>query len=143
MMRKNNVLRKYIASLLLFLLFETVAITLWKAKGNLFYLLNFSYIGGCLALGTALFTAGNAMPDIFLVFLRRQQSTTQSRRYSVHCFSILRVHCDESKCVHCGKCLRVCPMNVEVNKESSKRKRGTECILCYECTKVCPTKALH
>ena len=58
MMRNNNVLRKYIASLLLFLLFETVAITLWKAKGNLFYLLNFSYIGGCLALGTALFTAG-------------------------------------------------------------------------------------
>ena len=51
--------------------------------------------------------------------------------------------CDESKCVHCGKCLRVCPMNVEVNKESRKRKRGTECILCYECTKVCPTKALH
>ncbi|WP_442872432.1 4Fe-4S binding protein [Coprococcus sp. TM115-141] len=83
------------------------------------------------------------MPDIFLVFLRRQQSTTQSRRYSVHCFSILLVHCDESKCVHCGKCLRVCPMNVEVNKESRKRKRGTECILCYECTKVCPTKALH
>ena len=34
MMRKNNVLRKYIASYLLFLLFETVAITLWKAKGN-------------------------------------------------------------------------------------------------------------
>ena len=60
------------------------------------------------------------MPDIFLVFLRRQQSTTQSRRYSVHCFSILRVHCDESKCVYCGKCLRVCPMNVEVNKESRK-----------------------
>ena len=83
------------------------------------------------------------MPDIFLVFLRRQQSTTQLRRYSVHCFSILRVHCDESKCVHCGKCLRVCPMNVEVNKEFRKRKRGTECILCYECTKVCPTKALH
>ena len=58
-------------------------------------------------------------------------------------FSLLRVHCDESKCVHCGKCLRVCPMNVEVNKESRKRKNGTECILCYECTKACPTKALH
>ena len=28
-------------------------------------------------------------------------------------FSVLRVHCDESKCVHCGKCLRVCPMDVE------------------------------
>ena len=58
-------------------------------------------------------------------------------------FSLLRVHCDENKCVHCGKCLRVCPMNVEVNKESRKRKNGTECVLCYECTKVCPTKALH
>ena len=58
-------------------------------------------------------------------------------------FSLLRVHCDEDKCVHCGKCLRVCPMNVEVNKESRKRKNGTECILCYECTKACPTKVLH
>lgn len=58
-------------------------------------------------------------------------------------FSFLCVHCDESKCIHCDKCLRVCPMNVEVNKESRKRKNGTECILCYECTKACPTKALH
>ena len=58
-------------------------------------------------------------------------------------FSLLRVHCDESKCAHCGKCLRVCPMDVEVNKESRKRKNGTECILCYECTKSCPTKALR
>ena len=49
-------------------------------------------------------------------------------------FSFLRVQCDENKCVHCGKCLQVCPMNVEVNKESRKRKNGTECILCYECT---------
>ena len=58
MMRKNNAFRKYVPSLLLFLLFETVAITLWIVKDNLFYLLNFSYIGGCLALGTVLFTAG-------------------------------------------------------------------------------------
>ena len=36
MMRKNNVLRKYIASLLLFLLFETVAITLWLVKETCF-----------------------------------------------------------------------------------------------------------
>ena len=250
MMRKNNVFRKYIASLLLFLLFETVAITLWKAKGNLFYLLNFSYIGGCLALETALFTAGKryarhflgvfeaatihyAVAKIFgplffgrgwcgyacwtamvLDFLPYKQPEKPRKeklgvlRYVMFAlsltlvsglflmnvanleeimfwmflvgnalyyivgivlafifkdnrafckylcpvtvflkpmsyFSILRVHCDESKCVHCGKCLRVCPMNVEVNKESRKRKRGTECILCYECTKVCPTKALH
>ena len=58
MMRKNKMLRKYVPSVLLFLLFEAVAVALWIAKDNLFYLLNFSYIGGCLALGTVLFTAG-------------------------------------------------------------------------------------
>ena len=57
-MRNNNRLYKYVPSLLLFLLFETVAVALWLAKGNLFYLLNFSYIGGCLGVGTALFAAG-------------------------------------------------------------------------------------
>ena len=49
---------KYLVSILLFLLFEAVAVTLWLTKDNMFYLLNFSYIGCCLALGTALFTAG-------------------------------------------------------------------------------------
>ena len=49
---------KFLMSILLFLLFEAVAVTLWLTKGNLFYLLNFSYIGACLGLGTALFTAG-------------------------------------------------------------------------------------
>ena len=66
MMRKNSMLRKYMLSILLFLLFETVAITLWLVKDNLFYLLNFSYIGGCLALGTALFTAGKRYARHFL-----------------------------------------------------------------------------
>ena len=37
MMRKNTMFRKYIPSLLLFLLFELVAITLWIAKYNIFY----------------------------------------------------------------------------------------------------------
>ena len=58
-------------------------------------------------------------------------------------FSLLRIQCDTSKCVHCNKCLRVCPMNVAVNDPSRKRENGTECILCFECTKACPTKALH
>lgn len=58
-------------------------------------------------------------------------------------FSLLRVHCDEDKCVKCGKCLALCPMNVEVNKETRKRRNATECILCYECTKECPVQALH
>lgn len=58
-------------------------------------------------------------------------------------FSLVRVHCDESKCIGCRKCLKVCPMDVEVNKESRKRVNGTDCILCYECVKSCPVKALH
>ena len=62
--KSNNGSRKYVPSMLLFLLFEAVAVTLWLTKDNLFYLLNFSYIGACLGLGTALFTAGNAMPAI-------------------------------------------------------------------------------
>lgn len=280
-MKEKRSWKKYLPPLLLLLLFEAVAVTLWLAKGNLFYLLNFSYIGGCLALGTALFTAGKGYARRFvqlavglymLVYLgiisrenmqiegfwyylflgsfeaatihyavakifgpllfgrgwcgyacwtamvldllpykqpqahRREKlgalryvmfalslalvsglfltKAAQLERimfwlflagnalyYAVgialayglkdnraFCkylcpvtvflkpmsyFSLLRVHCDESKCAHCGKCLRVCPMDVEVNKESRKRKNGTECILCYECTKSCPTKALR
>ena len=304
---KRNKFRKYVPSILLFLLFEIVAVTLWLVKKNLFYLLNFSYIGGCLGLGTALFTAGKqyarhfiqlavgnhteiqqhiashrqlyarhfiqlavgsymllylgvishenmqiegfwyylflgvfeaatihyavakifgplffgrgwcgyacwtAMVLDFLPYKQPQQPRKEKLgflRYVMFVlslalvsglmlikiakleqimfwlfivgnvlyyilgiglafvlkdnrafckylcpvtvflkpmsyFSFLRVHCDESKCIHCDKCLRVCPMNVEVNKESRKRKNGTECILCYECTKACPTKALH
>ncbi|EHK2403200.1 4Fe-4S binding protein [Clostridium perfringens] len=58
-------------------------------------------------------------------------------------YSIIRVHCNEDKCIKCGKCLKVCPMNVEVNKDSRKRINATECILCYECVKECPVKALR
>lgn len=58
-------------------------------------------------------------------------------------YSIIRVHCNEHKCIKCGKCLKVCPMNVEVNKDSRKRTNATECILCYECVKECPVKALR
>lgn len=57
-------------------------------------------------------------------------------------FSLLRIQCDKEKCVSCGKCKQVCPMNVDVTDNSRKRKNGTECILCFECVKVCPKKAL-
>lgn len=57
-------------------------------------------------------------------------------------FSLLRVKCDTEKCISCGKCKRVCPMDVDVTDPSRKRKNGTECILCMECVKSCPTKAL-
>ena len=274
-------MKKYLPAVLFLAVFETVAVTLWQAKDNLFYLLNFSYIGLSLALGMVLFArkspyarrvvqllvgcymllylglirrenmqiegfwyclftgvfegaaihytvaklagpllfgrgwcgyacwtamvldflpykqpqaprkeklgflryvlfalslalvaglflmkvahleeimfwlflAGNGLyylAGIGLAFLFRDNRAFCKYLCPITVFlkpmsylSLLRVHCDEHKCVHCNKCLRVCPMNVEVNKESRKRKNGTECILCYECTKVCPTKALR
>lgn len=57
-------------------------------------------------------------------------------------FSLLRIKCDTEKCVSCGKCKKVCPMDVDVTDNSRKRMNGTECILCMECVKNCPKKAL-
>lgn len=57
-------------------------------------------------------------------------------------FSLTRITCDKSKCVSCGRCKRVCPMEVDMTDNSRKRKNGTECILCFECVKACPKKAL-
>ena len=48
-------MKKYLPSLALLAVFETVAVVLWLTKDNLFYLFNFSYIGCSIALGTALF----------------------------------------------------------------------------------------
>ena len=278
-MKSNNGFRKYVPSMLLFLLFEAVAVTLWLTKDNLFYLLNFSYIGACLGLGTALFTAGKryarhfvqlAVGSYMLLYLgviSRENMQIEGFWYylflgvfeaaTIHyavakifgpllfgrgwcgyacwtamvldflpykvpkqprkrigwiryltfaaslifvaalflcrvgnlerimfwsflignvlyyavgialafafkdnrafckyiCpitvflkpmsyFALFRVKCDKSKCISCGKCKRVCPMDVDVTDNSRKRKNGTECILCMECVKSCPKKAL-
>lgn len=57
-------------------------------------------------------------------------------------FSLIRVSCDEEKCISCGKCKKLCPMDVDVTDNSRKRKNGTECILCMECVRNCPKDAL-
>jgi len=58
-------------------------------------------------------------------------------------FSLLRVKNNIDECVNCGKCLRVCPMDVNVIDNSRKRRNATECILCFRCVDECPTKSLH
>ncbi len=57
-------------------------------------------------------------------------------------FSLLRIKCDKSKCISCGICKKVCPMEVDVTDNSRKRTNGTECILCLECVQNCPRGAL-
>lgn len=57
-------------------------------------------------------------------------------------YSLLRIRCDKSKCVSCGRCKQVCPMDVDVTDNSRRRANGTECILCMECVRNCPKGAL-
>ena len=56
-------------------------------------------------------------------------------------FSLIRVKRDKDKCSK--KCIKSCPMNVDMLDNSRKRKNATECILCNTCVRNCPKKALH
>lgn len=57
-------------------------------------------------------------------------------------YSAMRITCDKANCVSCGKCKKVCPMDVDMTDNSRSRVNGTECILCMECVEGCPKKAL-
>ena len=52
--------------------------------------------------------------------------------------SLLGIKVDEHKCVSCGKCSRVCKMDVDVTKTPNH----TECIRCGKCITACPTDAI-
>ena len=57
-------------------------------------------------------------------------------------FSLLRIKVEQEKCISCGKCEKVCPMNVSVTDNKRSRRNGTECILCLECVNKCPKNAI-
>ena len=48
-------MKKYTAPFIMLGIFETVAVSLWLTKNNIFYLFNFSYIGCSIALGMFLY----------------------------------------------------------------------------------------
>ena len=48
-------LRSFVHPLIILIVFESVAVSLWLTRNNLFYLLNFTYIGLSVALGILLF----------------------------------------------------------------------------------------
>ncbi len=250
-------MKKYAAPILMLAIFETIAVTLWLTKGNIFYLFNFSYIGCSIALGmflfirnhkhtrrivqllvgtymliylglicgenmqiegfwplifgrgwcgyacwtamvldflpykvpaqprknlgwiryitfalslifvAALFLAhvGNIERIMFWAFIVGNvlyyavgiilaYAFKDNRAFCKYIcpvtvflkpmsyFALVRVKCDKEKCISCGKCRRVCPMDVDVTDNSRNRKNGTECILCMECVKNCPKGAL-
>ncbi len=58
-------------------------------------------------------------------------------------FSILRITVDKNRCIECNKCIKTCPMDVDMLNNSRKRANGTECIFCTECMKACPNDALE
>ena len=271
--------KKYLVPILMLAIFEAVAITLWLTKDNLFYLLNFSYIGGAITLGLILFINGNknarraaqAMVGLYMLlylglicnenmqiegfwyylftgvfeaatihyavakifgplifgrgwcgyacwtamvldFLPYKVPSHPRRKFGwiryivfacslvfvsalflthvgnlerimfwsfiignllyygigialafalkdnrafckyicpitvflkpMSYYPLIRIKCDKTKCVSCGKCKKVCPMDVDMTDNSRKRKNGTDCILCFECVKACPKKAL-
>ena len=55
--------------------------------------------------------------------------------YKVTNYKIKR---DEETCIHCNKCTKACPVNIDVAKLESVT--DAECINCLECVTVCPTK---
>ena len=52
--------------------------------------------------------------------------------------SLLRMSLDGEKCVGCGKCEQICPMDVRVTKDPN----SAECIRCGACVHSCPAGAL-
>ena len=64
---------------------------------------------------------------------------TEGARYGLlgrlRLFSIKR---NESSCINCKKCDRICPMNIEVSKENVVQ--DSQCISCFNCIESCPQK---
>ena len=53
--------------------------------------------------------------------------------------SFYRLKVDENKCIGCGKCKKICRMNVNPAKQID----CAECILCGDCKNICPTQAIE
>ena len=53
-------------------------------------------------------------------------------------FSMTRMELNQDNCISCGKCVRDCPMQVDVLKNIN----STECIRCGQCADSCPTGAI-
>jgi polyferredoxin len=59
-------------------------------------------------------------------------------------FSLIKNKPSGNKCIKCGKCNEVCPMDIDVKKyiESGHKVLSTECIYCRNCINICPVRAI-
>jgi ferredoxin-type protein NapH len=56
--------------------------------------------------------------------------------------SLLHIKCDTGACIQCGRCQKVCPMNIDPANVLLDRQNRSDCILCLKCIEECPKKAL-
>jgi polyferredoxin len=58
--------------------------------------------------------------------------------------SLVKIRSTENKCIECGKCNTVCPMDIDIKNhiKDNQKVLSSECILCRECVKNCPVKAI-
>jgi len=58
--------------------------------------------------------------------------------------ALIKIKPSGNKCIQCGKCGEVCPMDIDVKKyiENGKKVLSTECIYCRNCANICPAKAI-
>ena len=54
-------------------------------------------------------------------------------------YSFCQIKFAQDKCISCGRCKGVCPLDLDPTKEFN----SAECVRCERCKKICPTKALH
>ena len=50
------------------------------------------------------------------------------------------VRINKDKCISCGLCNKVCPMNVEIMNAQKEKITDMECINCNDCVNVCPSR---
>ena len=59
-------------------------------------------------------------------------------------FALLKMVIDPKKCINCGKCEKVCMMDIKLleYKNNNQRVLSTECIGCSTCIYECPKEAV-
>lgn len=59
-------------------------------------------------------------------------------------FALLKIAGDADRCIACGACQKVCPMDIDIAAyiKSGRRVLSTECVMCMECINACARNAL-